>query len=290
MPIMVMNPEVNSFRTLFKYSLEPEIYSLRLLNEFIREAEKQGITDYPIHIKIDSGMHRLGFTYADAEQLAKLLTVQPAVSIRSLFSHLVGSDSEMHDSFTHGQYKEFMRAADLIQQSASHTILRHLLNTAGIERFPQYQLDMVRLGIGLYGVNPTAKAASLCNVTTLTTQVLQIKELAASETVGYGRNGLLRRPSRIATLPIGYADGLNRRLGNGVGEVVINGVRVPIVGNICMDICMVDVTDVPCSEGDSVEVFGTQISVEEIAEKLGTIPYEVLTSISSRVKRVYYRE
>lgn len=290
MPIMVMNPEVNSFRTLFKYSLEPEIYSLKLLNEFIREAEKQGITDYPIHIKIDSGMHRLGFTYADAEQLEQLLTLQPAVSIRTLFSHLVGSDSADLDSYTHEQYTEFMRAADLIQQFTSHHIQRHILNTAGIVRFPQYQLDMVRLGIGLYGVNTTPNSASLCNVTTLTTQILQIKELAASETVGYGRKGMLQRPSRIATLPIGYADGLNRRLGNGVGEVVINGVRVPIVGNICMDICMVDVTDVPCNEGDSVEVFGTQISVEEIAERLGTIPYEVLTSISSRVKRVYYRE
>lgn len=291
MPIMVMNPEATSFCTLFKYNLEPEIYSLRLLQGFINEAEKLGITDYPIHIKIDSGMHRLGFTYSEAEELVKVLKVQPAVSIRSLFSHLAGSDSEALDSFTHQQYELFMRTADLIQTTCTHQLLRHILNTAGISRFPQYQQDMVRLGIGLYGVDSTGvDNKELCNVTTLTTQILQIKELEATDTVGYGRKGMLQRPSRIAAIPIGYADGLDRRLGNGMGCVVVNGVRVPIVGNVCMDVCMIDVTDVPCSVGDRVEVFGTQITVDEIAQKLGTIPYEILTSISDRVKRVYYRE
>ena len=290
MPIIVMNPEMSSFRTLFSYRLEPEIYSFNLLNALLAEGEKLGVSGYPVHIKIDSGMHRLGFTENQIDELAVQLQSQIVLMARSVFSHLAGSDEPVHDDYTARQIEIFTRCADKIQAASKHKVMRHILNTAGITRFSESQMDMVRLGLGLYGVSPVGCNDGLHPVSTLKTTILQIHEYEADETVGYGRHGVLKRHSRIAAIPIGYADGLDRHLGNGVGEVWVNGLRAPIVGNICMDICMIDVTDIPCHEGDRVEIFGEHIPVQEIASRLDTIPYEVLTSISTRVKRVYYRE
>lgn len=290
MPIIVMNPEMSSFRTLFSYRLEPEIYSFNLLNALLAEGEKLGVSGYPVHIKIDSGMHRLGFTEDQIDELAVQLQSQIVLMARSVFSHLAGSDEAEHDSYTARQVEIFTRCADKIQAASKHKVMRHILNTAGITRFPNNQMDMVRLGIGLYGVSPVDCNIGLQPVSTLKTTILQIHEYEAGETIGYGRRGVLERRSRIAAIPIGYADGLDRHLGNGAGEVSVNGHRAPIVGNVCMDICMIDVTDIPCNEGDRVEIFGEHIPVQEIAFRLDTIPYEVLTSISVRVKRVYYRE
>ena len=290
MPIIVMNPEMSSFRTLFSYRLEPEIYSFNLLNALLAEGEKLGVSGYHIHIKIDSGMHRLGFTENQIDELAGLLQSQIVLMARSVFSHLAGSDEAQHDGYTLQQAATFNRCADKIQAASKHKVMRHLLNTAGITRFSEYQADMVRLGIGLYGVSPIDENQGLRPVSTLKTTILQIHEYEAGETIGYGRHGVLTRHSRIAAIPIGYADGLDRHLGNGNCEVLINGHRAPIVGNICMDICMIDVTDIACNEGDRVEIFGENLPVQELAQRLDTIPYEVLTSISNRVKRVYYRE
>ena len=290
MPILVMNPEMSSFRTLFSYYLEPEIYSFELLKAIIAEGEKLGLAGYPVHIKIDSGMHRLGFEEKDMPQVVDILNDQTVVLARSVFSHFAGSDEPRFDEFSHQQIDTFTRCADYLQQHSKHKILRHILNTAGILRFPEYQMDMVRLGIGLYGVSPIDDPCGIETVSTLKTTILQIKSLPAGETVGYGRKGVLTRDSRIAAIPIGYADGLDRHLSNGKGCVVVNGKRAPIVGNICMDVCMIDVTDIDCQPGDRVEIFGEQLPVTEIAETLGTIPYEILTSVSTRVKRIYYRE
>ena len=290
MPIIVMNPEISSFRTLFSYRLEPEIYSFNLLNALLAEGEKLGVSGYPIHIKIDSGMHRLGFTENQIEELSNILQSQIVLMARSVFTHLAGSDEEVHDSYTEQQIATFTRCADMIQNASKHKVLRHVLNTAGITRFTKHQMDMVRLGIGLYGVSPMETSQILRPVSTLKTTILQIHEYEAGTTIGYGRNGILSRTSRIAAIPIGYADGFDRRLGNGRGEVLVNGHRAPIVGNVCMDICMIDVTDIPCNEGDRVEIFGENLPVQELAQRLDTIAYEVLTSISSRVKRIYYRE
>lgn len=235
-------------------------------------------------------MHRLGFTENQIDELANILQSQIVLMARSVFTHLAGSDEKVHDSYTQQQIATFTRCADVIQNASKHKVLRHALNTAGITRFPEHQMDMVRLGIGLYGISPMTTSQVLRPVSTLKTTILQIHEYETGTTIGYGRNGILARPSRIAAIPIGYADGFDRRLGNGRGEVLVNGYRAPIVGNVCMDICMIDVTDIPCNEGDRVEIFGENLPVQEIALRLDTIAYEVLTSISSRVKRIYYRE
>lgn len=290
MPIMVMNPEMGAFDTLFRYNLEPEVYSFRLLQTLSRAAEAQGITRFPVHIKIDSGMHRLGFTPADMPELVRRLSHNTALLPRSVFSHLAGSDDTALDTFTMQQIERFTLCAAELQKNVATPIFRHILNTAGISRFTQYQYEGVRLGIGLYGVAPYDGETGLRCVSSLKSTILQIKELDIDETVGYGRRGKLFGRSRIAAVPIGYADGLDRHLGNRKGEMWVNGKRAPIVGNICMDVTMIDVTGIDCAEGDSVEIFGNHIRVEELAEKLGTIPYEILTSVSSRVKRIYYRE
>ena len=290
MPIMVMNPEMGTFDTLFKYNLEPEVYSFRLLEALTKAATSQGITDFPIHIKIDSGMHRLGFTIQDMPRLIKELSQNKELTPCSIFSHLAGSDDENLDYYTETQIDIFSRCAESLQMGIGKPIFRHILNSAGISRYTQYQFEGVRLGIGLYGVAPHQSVKGLKMVSSLKTTILQIKELSSAETVGYGRKGVLNKKSRIAAVPIGYADGLNRHLGNGVGEMWINGAKVPIVGNVCMDVTLIDVTDVDCQEGDTVEVFGDNIRVEDIAERLETIPYEILTSVSARVKRVYFRE
>ncbi len=290
MPIMVMNPEMSSFATLFRYNLEPEVYSFKLFDALVSEARRLGLQRYPVHIKIDSGMHRLGFEEHDMETLCSRLVTQDYLMPRSVFSHFAGSDDALFDDYSGRQIERFIRCADAIQSVSSHHVMRHILNTAGITRFTDYQFDAVRLGIGLYGVSPCGDNTGLRCVSALKTTILQIRTLQAGETVGYSRRGVLSRDSRIAAIPIGYADGLDRHLGNGTGCVVVAGKRVPIVGNICMDVTLIDVTDVDCSEGDSVEIFGEQLPVEEVALTLGTIPYEVLTSVSSRVKRIYYRE
>lgn len=288
-PIIVMNPEFSSFNVLFENRLEPEVYNFRIFDAFIRETEKRGITSYPIHVKIDTGMHRLGFNTEDIPALCERIKGQSGVVIRSVFSHLAGSDSPEFDNFTRQQIDTFTRAAEALEQGCEYKVIKHILNSAGIERFPEHQKDMVRLGISLYGVSASG-IKGLRSVSTLKTTILQIRDVPAGDTIGYSRRGNATRDSRIAIIPIGYADGLNRRLSCGVGEVVVNGKRCPIVGNICMDTCMVDVTDVEAREGDSAIIFGEELPVSELAEKLGTIPYEIFTSISPRVKRVYFRE
>ena len=288
-PVIIMNPELTAFKTMFDYRLEPEIYSFNILEELIKAAEREGVSNFPIHIKINTGMNRLGFEPCQIPQLVERLKRQTAVIPRSVFSHLVGSDSDRFDAFTRKQIETFEDAAAVLQSGFSFKILRHVCNTAGIERYPGAQFDMVRLGIGLYGVDPyTGKM--IHNVGTLKTTILQIHDVKAEDTVGYSRKGRLERDSRIAAIPIGYADGLNRKLGNGNGYCIVNGKKAPYVGNICMDVCMIDVTDIPCKEGDKVEIFGENLPVTTLAEWLGTIPYEILTSVSMRVKRIYYQD
>ncbi|MDE6215262.1 bifunctional UDP-N-acetylmuramoyl-tripeptide:D-alanyl-D-alanine ligase/alanine racemase [Bacteroides sp.] len=287
--IIIMNPEMTAFKTMFDYKLEPEVYSFQLLDALIKEAEKEGVTNFPVHIKLDTGMHRLGFAPADVPQLIERLKGQNAVIARSVFSHLVGSDSAQFDAFTRQQIETFEKASATLQGAFAHKILRHICNSAGIERFPGAQFDMVRLGIGLYGISPIDNSI-LNNVSTLKTTILQIRDVPQEDTVGYSRKGRLERPSRIAAIPIGYADGLNRHLGVGHAYCLVNGQKAPYVGNICMDVCMIDVTGIDCKEGDSVEIFGDHLPITVLSDALDTIPYEVLTSVSTRVKRVYYQE
>lgn len=287
--IMVMNPERTSFNVLFDQKLEPEIYSFHLLEEIVRAAQHEGITNFPVHIKIDTGMHRLGFAPEDMPELIRRLRRQSAVIPRSIFSHFVGSDSPDFDEFTKLQIERFNTAADALQAAFDHHIIRHICNSAGIERFPEQHYDMVRLGLGLYGISPIDNSP-FETVLTLRTTILQIRELEAGETVGYSRRGVLKRKSRIAAIPIGYADGLDRHLGNVHAYCLVNGQKAWYVGNICMDVCMIDVTDIDCREGDSVEIFGRNLPVTVLSDTLETIPYEVISSLSTRVKRVYYSE
>ncbi len=286
-PIVVMNPEENAFDTILNNKLEPEIYSFHLLNSFVQYAEKQGVVDYPIHLKLDSGMHRLGFDSDDCDTLIDFLKNQNQVKIKSIFSHLAGADSEEFDEFTKQQIETFDIFAERLKNAFSHKILKHILNSSGIERFADYQFDMVRLGIGMYGVSAMPKS-DLQNVCVLKTVILQTKKVKKGETVGYSRRGKMAKDSVIGVIPIGYADGFERLLGNGLGEVFVNGRRVKTVGNICMDLAMIDLTDVEAKVGDKVEIFGKNITIFEVADKLNTIPYEVLTSVSRRVKRVYF--
>lgn len=288
--IIVMNPEPSSFGTLFDNKLEPEVYSFGMLKALIEAAGREGITDFPVHIKIDTGMHRLGFLPEEIPALVDILKRQNALTPRSIFSHFAGSDSPLFDCFSQEQKRRFDTAAETLQQAFKHRILRHICNSAGIERFKESRMDMVRLGIGLYGISPIGENRNLQPISTLKSIILQIHDVPAEETVGYSRKGVLARDSRIAALPIGYADGLNRRLGNGRGYCIVNGQKASYVGNICMDVCMIDVTDIDCHEGDSVEIFGPNLPVTTIAEWLETIPYEVLTSVSERIKRVYYSD
>ncbi|MCR5132210.1 MAG: bifunctional UDP-N-acetylmuramoyl-tripeptide:D-alanyl-D-alanine ligase/alanine racemase [Prevotella sp.] len=290
--IMVMNPEMSSFKTLFDYDLEPEVYSFRLLEALISAAEREGITGWPVHIKLDTGMHRLGFNvvdYSELERLIQRLTHQTAVIPRSVFSHFVGSDSDSFDEFSAQQFKLFDEASKQLQSAFGHKILRHICNSAGIEHFPERQLDMCRLGLGLYGVNPRDNS-KINTVSTLKTTILQLRRVQAGDSIGYSRRTILERDSLIAAIPIGYADGLNRQLGNRHGYCLVNGQKAEYVGNICMDVAMIDVTDIPCQEGDSVEIFGQNLPVTALSDIIDTIPYEVLTAVSNRVKRVYYQD
>ncbi len=289
LPILVLNAEVNGFETLFEYSLEPEVYNFRILDAYIHEANKRGISDYPIHLKIDTGMHRLGFTEGDLDKSLPIINQQDGLRIQSVFSHLAASESWKFDDFTTQQISTFKRVAEKIEAGCGYKVMKHILNSAGIERFPEEQMDMVRLGISLYGVSSSGLEGPKI-VSSLYSTILQIKDISQGETVGYGRRGVVERDARIATIRIGYADGVRRQLGNGVGHVMVRGHRVPFVGNICMDQSMIDITGLDVKEGDAVEIFGQNISVIDVADSIQTIPYEILTSVSSRVKRVYFKE
>ena len=288
--IMIMNPEMTAFKTMFDYDLEPEVYSFRLLDALVKAAEKEGITGLPVHVKLDTGMRRLGFDPEnDMDELVARLKHQNAVIPRSVFSHFVGSDSSDFDTFSARQFELFDKGSRELQAAFDHKILRHICNSAGIEHFPERQLDMCRLGLGLYGINPMDNATINC-VSTLKTTILQKHAVKAGESVGYSRRTVLDRDSIIAAIPIGYADGLNRHLGNRHAYCLVNGQKAQYVGNICMDVAMIDVTDIDCKEGDSVEIFGEHLPVQHLSDLLDTIPYEVLTTISNRVKRVYYQD
>ena len=295
--IIIMNPEMTAFKTMFDYELEPEVYSFRLMDALIRAAEKEGITDWPVHIKLDTGMHRLGFNpETDMDELISRLKHQNAIIPRSVFSHFVGSDSDDFDNFSRLQFERFLKGSEQLQSAFSHHILRHMDNSAGIEHFPERQLDMCRLGLGLYGIDPyssplTSHQSPLQCVSTLKTTILQLRHVPKEETVGYSRKGVLTRDSIIAAIPIGYADGLNRHLGRGACYCLVNGHKAPYVGNICMDVAMIDVTDIPdVHEGDMVEIFGRNLPVSVLSDVLDTIPYEVLTAVSGRVKKVYFQD
>ena len=288
--IMIMNPEMTAFKTMFDYDLEPEVYSFRLMDALIRAAERQGITGWPVHIKLDTGMHRLGFDpEKDIDEVIRRLKNQNAIIPRSVFSHFVGSDSDDFDHFSAQQFEKFDKASRKLQSAFSHKILRHMDNSAAIEHFPERQMDMCRLGLGLYGVDPRDNRM-LHTVSTLKTTILQLRHVPKDETVGYSRKGVLTRDSVIGAIPIGYADGLNRHLGRGACYCLVNGQKAPYIGNICMDVAMIDVTDIPCQEGDSVEIFGAHLPVTVLSDVMDTIPYEVLTSVSNRVKRVYFQD
>ena len=287
-PIAVMNPEREAFDNMIMFNLEPEIYALDILEDFNQALNKHGIKRFPVHIKLNTVMNLSGFDEQDIPQLLEFFGTERSVYIRSIFSHLAGSDETMHDEFTLGQIHLFERMTERIQTQFNYKIWRHILNSAGIERFPQYHFDMVRLGIGLHGISATH--ANLQPVSSFKTYISSIRNVPEGQSIGYGRKSYTTRSSRIAVIPVGYADGLNRHLSNRVGNVFIKGKRVPIIGNICMDTCMIDVTDTNATIGDEVEIFGKHILVTELSEQLGTIPYEILTGISHRVKRVYYKE
>jgi len=293
LPILVLNPEPLAYDKLTINKLEPSIYSFTLLDEFVKYAQEADISNYPIHIKIDSGMHRLGFEEFEVETLCDMLEVNRYVKVKSVFSHLVASDAEQHDLFTLKQIGVFEKAYTQIEEALGYQVIKHISNTSGIIRWPNAQYDMVRLGIGLYGVDAAVPAgdAGLKPIATLKTTVSQVKKVLANDTIGYNRNGSLKKDGVIATVRIGYADGYLRAFGNGVGKMLVNGVPVSTVGNVSMDMCMLDVTNAPnIKEGDEVIVFNEQQRIEELAAQIGTIPYEILTNISQRVKRVYFYE
>jgi alanine racemase len=287
-PIMVMNPEVSSFDTIIKHNLEPEIYNFSILNELLKASNEESIG---IHIELDSGMKRLGFDEEQLEELLNILWQRPNLYVKSIFTHLAASEANEHDEFTKNQMATFERMANKMSRTFPYPILKHCLNSGGIVRFPDAQFDMVRLGIGLYGIDPAEEVQKqLHQIGTLKTVISQIRNISKDESIGYGRKGRVDRASRIAITAIGYADGLNRKLSNGNGYMLVNGKPAPIVGNICMDMTMIDVTDIECKEGDEVIIFGAELNISDVAKKVGTIPYEILTSISQRVKRVYFYE
>lgn len=287
--IAVMNPEAEAFDKMVEFGLEPEIFSMDMLQEFNDVVVRHGAQSYPVHIKLNTGMNRSGFDEESIGGLLDFFTTKRGVKIRSVFSHLAGADEECHDTFTELQVERFDAMSRTITDRFEHKILRHILNSAGIERFPQYHFDMVRLGIGLHGIS--AANAKLEPAATFKTHIAAIRNVVKTETVGYGRRGVLDRDSRVAVILVGYADGLDRHLSRGVGEMYVKGHRVPILGNICMDACMLDVTDYPeIQVGDEVEVFGKNIPLTELSDKLGTIPYEIITGISRRVKRLFIKE
>ncbi|WP_316818509.1 bifunctional UDP-N-acetylmuramoyl-tripeptide:D-alanyl-D-alanine ligase/alanine racemase [Pedobacter nyackensis] len=288
MPIMVMSPEPSAFDAIVRFKLEPEIYNLEILRSFISFIQE---VNYPVHLKIDTGMHRLGFEEPDLTELLNTLAETDKVKVASVFSHLVGSEEGAHDEFTKYQVHRFTDMADIISKGLNYKFIRHISNTSAISRHPDAQLDMVRIGIGLYGFDAGLKAnKGLQTVAVLKTTITQVKDIKPNETVGYGRRGLLPEGGTIATVKIGYADGYSRAFGNGVGRMLIKGKMVPTVGVICMDMCMLDVTGLDVKTGDEVVVFNSELTIATLAEQIGTIPYEILTNVSQRVKRVYFYE
>ncbi|MDZ7876840.1 MAG: bifunctional UDP-N-acetylmuramoyl-tripeptide:D-alanyl-D-alanine ligase/alanine racemase [Saprospiraceae bacterium] len=296
LPIMVMNPEEASFDALQRYDLEPEIYSLRVLENFVKSLKIRPDTEWvavsKIHLKLDTGMHRLGFESNDIQRVIQILKDNPNIQVAAVFTHLAASEAALHDGFTHLQVERFSKMYAQIEAGIGYKPMRHVLNSSGIVRFPEYRFDMVRLGIGLYGVDSSAEIQQQLQVVqTLKATISQIKHLPKTETIGYSRRGKLERDSIIATISIGYADGLLRGAGNGRFSVGIHGHRAPIVGGVCMDMTMIDITDITnVIEGDEVEIFGEHVPVQDLANALQTIPYEVFTGISDRVKRVYFQE
>lgn len=291
LPILVLDPMIPALHHLLQNNLEPEVGSFQFLNAVMEEVRRHGLKHYPIHIKLDTGMHRAGFDTEDLDLLINILRNQELVVVKSIFSHLAAADEQTQemDEFTLSQISLFDKNSLFLTDKLKYNVLRHILNTAGIERFSEYQFDMVRLGIGLWGVN-CCNEDKLRNVCSLSTKIMQIKTVKSGETVGYNRKGRVDGGDKqIALLPLGYADGIDRRLGNGRGCVFVNGEKVPIIGNICMDLMMIDVTGFNVNVGDKVVFFNDKQGLSEIARLLGTIPYEVLTSIAARVRRVYYR-
>ena len=291
MPIMVLNPEVSSFSSIIQHQLEPEIYSINGLKEFLKIAEAKLLTNFPIHIKLDTGMHRLGFQEADLPELIKKLKASNHVVVKSILSHLATSDDLNQKEFAQFQIKLFDKLVHKLMSELQINPIRHILNTSGISNFAAAQYDMVRLGIGLYGIsNDPNEQKKLENVGTLKSIISQIRTISTNESVGYGRRFIAKNESKIATIPIGYADGIFRAWGNGVGYVLIRNQKATIIGSICMDMLMVDVSAINCIEGDEVLLFGEKLSVVAIAKSLNTIPYEILTSVSQRVKRIFFRD
>jgi len=292
LPVMVMSPETDHYDRMAKFNLEPEIYNIRSLTRFVLFSRTTTEKIPAVHIKINTGMNRLGFDQHDLPSLVQLLRDNPQVKVASIFSHLAASDAAVHDAFTEIQIHRFDQACQFISQSLGYMPLRHILNTGGIERFPEAQYEMVRLGIGLYGVGATPQQSKyLMPVARLKTVISQIRKVAAGQSVGYGRSTVCKKDTVIATVPVGYADGYRRSLSNGKGAMVVNGMLAPVVGRVCMDMTMLDVTGIEASEGDEVIIFGDELySLEKIAEAMQTIPYEVLTGISHRVKRVFVKE
>jgi alanine racemase len=289
LPVLVMSPELGSYDQIIKYNLEPEIYSFRSLELFHEAVRSNQEISYPVHIKIDTGMHRLGFLESETDRLCNKLNEYKNLRVVSIFSHLAATDEPVHDEFSKTQVKRFKNISDRIIGALGYKVLRHILNSSGIERFTDAQFDMVRLGIGLYGIS-SSNQNKLKNVSSLKSTISQIKKVRVNETVGYGRMGKLHGQGIIGVIPAGYADGLNRKLGNGKGRFLVKNKFVHTVGNICMDMCMVDLTEINAREGDEVIIFGDDYRVSEVARQLDTIPYEILTGISGRVKRIYYHE
>ena len=288
LPIMVMNPSEESFSQLIAYRLEPELYSFKILHALLDFLNGERCT---VHLKLDTGMHRLGFELNDLPELKKILQANPNLTVASIFTHLAGADEQEHDEFSKRQADDFVKMADSLSEALGYRALYHALNSPGILRLPELQLDMVRLGIGLYGVNPTSyKFDDLRPVAELKTLISQIKHIPAGETIGYGRRGKAEHDLTLATIAIGYADGFSRAFSRGVGEVLIRGQRAKVIGNVCMDMTMVDVTGLDAEEGDEVIVFGKGLPIQEVAAKINTIPYEILTNTSERVKRIFVAE
>ena len=292
LPIMVMNSDEAGFNALVEYNLEPEIYSFNIYHSFHHYLQHQGITQFPVHIKINTGMNRLGFEPEDADELGLLIKQHHTMAVKSVFSHLVGSEAAEFDNFTYHQAGLLNNACNVLQQKLGYPFMKHIANSAAIFLHKDLQFDMVRLGIGLYGVDSAeGNHVSLETVATLKSTIAQIRNIKAGETVGYNRKGKLFRDSQIATVRIGYADGFNRRLGNRVGSIYVHGQFAPVIGSVCMDMTMIDITDIAgTKEGDTVEIFGKHLPVKKIAEWCGTIPYEIMTGISQRVKRIYVEE
>lgn len=289
-PVIVMNPEEHSFEMMLEYRLEPNIYSVEVFGKFDQAARRMAVSGYPVHLKLETGMNRLGFS-SEEELLAvsQSIAASGRLRVQSVFSHLAVSDDPSEDGYTRQQYERFCRLSDIVVHSQPWPVIRHLLNSAGIERFPEYQLEMVRLGIGLYGIaqSDVLKAETVARWMTV---ISQVKTVKAGETIGYGRKGKVGQDKQIAVIPVGYADGYDRRLSNGAGRVWSNGRFFPVIGNICMDMTMIDVTGADLHPGDPVELMGDHVRLSELAHRMGTIPYEVLTGISQRVRRIYIQE